>query len=158
MLFGFFWLCELAQDDKIPAVVAKSPTRNLFLQLANADEQTAHMHGSSHVNSGAQRDEMVQNWAEKLALSKVGNPYQLARMFRKYDTEDGKHGHTQTVLIDEFVQVMIDGHLGVPRRCVSSNIYAWAHACVYMWVCARALIHFSNLSVQRGYEVSIQAW
>ena len=52
-------------------------------------------------------------WAEKIAHSKIGNPYQLARMFRKYDTEQGRH--TSTVLLPEFVQVMMDGNLEVPR-------------------------------------------
>ena len=49
---------------------------------------------------------MEEKWAMKISQSKVGNPFRLARMFRKYDTEQGKH--SKTVLLDEFVQVMMD--------------------------------------------------
>jgi hypothetical protein len=59
-------------------------------------------------------ESMVERWAARIAESKVGNPYQLAHMFRKYDTEHGKH--TKTVLLDEFVQVIMDGNLQVPRN------------------------------------------
>jgi hypothetical protein len=53
---------------------------------------------------------MEERWGYTIADSKVGNPFQLARMFRKYDTEQGKH--SKTVLLDEFVQVMMDSNLG----------------------------------------------
>jgi len=56
---------------------------------------------------------MEEKWAMKISQSKVGNPFRLARMFRKYDTEQGKH--SKTVLLDEFVQVMMDSNLEVPR-------------------------------------------
>ncbi len=59
-------------------------------------------------------ESMVERWAARIAESKVGNPYQLAHMFRKYDTEHGTH--TKTVLLDEFVQVIMDGNLQVPRN------------------------------------------
>ena len=55
---------------------------------------------------------MEEKWAMKISQSKVGNPFRLARMFRRYDTEQGKH--SKTVLLDEFVQVMMD-------RCVRSQ-------------------------------------
>jgi len=67
----------------------------------------------SAVAPGRRGEPMVEQWAAKIAESKVGNPYQLAHMFRKYDTEHGKH--SKTVLLDEFVQVIMDGNLEVPR-------------------------------------------
>ena len=57
---------------------------------------------------------MVERWAARIAESKVGNPYQLAHMFRKYDTEHGKH--TKTVLLDEFVQVIMGSQRYLQRK------------------------------------------
>lgn len=88
-----------------------------------------------------QVQQRIDFWASKIAHSKIGNPYQLARMFRKYDTEQGRH--TSTVLLPEFVQVMMDGNLEVPRGllpqisthagvCASKGLCERTHVCAYI--------------------------
>lgn len=105
-------------EAKLDGPLAPRHSNGMFLEgghvTASAQPQsngTAEDTGSAPSRSG---ESMVERWAARIAESKVGNPYQLAHMFRKYDTEHGKH--TKTVLLDEFVQVIMDGNLQVPRN------------------------------------------